>query len=554
MIKKIKESKLFFAYFISSIIFVLVFFSLFYIRHILQTQQIDFYKNILNMQISKEFHIKIEKSMNLFDRIEKNTLKESDIQKTENSIKKVVIIENSKIISDENISLLNLYTNISQGISIGDFYLSNLGMLFPVIYSKENKIIMFFYDISELLYGFSYIKGNNIIVSDKTGNTIRFPEKSFETVKIEKISDNFLFIKNNKYMKLSKIPGNEWYIMVFPEKINLKLFIVFLMFSLIPCVIVFLIIKKQLVFLENIAIKLKNLTFDKNSIKKNFKLNDLEFYIKRVEEKIKSYENEICSYTNQILAFSQQINLFGKELEFANKKLMELEEMKINFLSSISHELRTPLVIIIGYNDLFLNDKMGNISLVQKNALNIVKKNLERLFFLIENMLNYSKMKENKFDFNPEFIDFYEIVEECIFALGPNIEEKKLNVRNLCIKGQNIVFIDREKALQMLLNFIINSIKFTDENGIIDIGKRKEDKNKIYFYVKDNGIGIKKSKLDKIFEHFYQVDQGYTKQFAGIGIGLSLAKMIADIHKGNVIVESTPGIGTTVILSFMKKI
>jgi signal transduction histidine kinase len=168
-------------------------------------------------------------------------------------------------------------------------------------------------------------------------------------------------------------------------------------------------------------------------------------------------------------------------------------------------------------------------------------------------MLEYANMKEKKYNYNPEFIDFYEIVEECLFTLGPNIEEKRLEAVNLCVKGKNIVYIDREKVLQMMVNFIINSVKFTEENGIIEIGRRKEDNERIYFYVKDNGIGIDKNKLDKIFEHFYQVDQGYTKQFSGIGIGLSLAKMIADIHKGTVVVESTPGLGTTIIFSFLKK-
>ena len=228
----------------------------------------DSFKDLLSMQICKDLRGKLETSLNLFEIIDQEELKEKDIYILNESIKKIIIIENGIIISNEKISLKNIFTDIPEGISIGNFYFSQNGILFPVINREKNKTIMLFYDISEIVLSVSYIRENNVINSDILGNTIKFPEKKFEIEKVHEGGEKLYLCGKDIDIILNRIPGVNWYISVLPDSISDFLFFLFLLLSLAPSIIVFCFmtynIKKYLKLLEKIALKLNRIAFDNN--------------------------------------------------------------------------------------------------------------------------------------------------------------------------------------------------------------------------------------------------------------------------------------------------
>ncbi|MGM0608187.1 MAG: sensor histidine kinase [Candidatus Muiribacteriota bacterium] len=274
--------------------------------------------------------------------------------------------------------------------------------------------------------------------------------------------------------------------------------------------------------------------------------------LNRLENKIKSLAKELNSAYNQTIAFSQQLAVYSKELEYANRRLVDLENIKKNFIASISHELKTPLGVIIGYNELLLSEKIGKISGGQKKSLSVTKRNLMKLSSLIENMIDYSRIVYGEINIKKERVDLYDIIEFAYNIVHPNIEEKNINFKNNFEKNQFFVYVDKERIIHLFVNIYLNSIKFTENGGFTETGIQKEKNGSYYIYIKDNGIGIEKNKLDKIFEHFYQVDQSYTKQYSGIGLGLTIVKAVVDLHDGDLFVESQPGVGTTIIFSCQK--
>ena len=245
-------------------------------------------------------------------------------------------------------------------------------------------------------------------------------------------------------------------------------------------------------------------------------------------------------------------NLTLKMVEHLKKdveKLKEMDRMKSEFLSIVSHELRTPLTPIKGYISVLLDGKLGNLSPELKEALIILDRQSTHLQDLIEGVLDISLFElKRPIPIHKEDIKIKQLIKDCLNShkLSAKNHQQKLALE--LDPGLPQIKADKIKLKRVLSNLISNAVKFTPEGGLIKIKAGQDNKNLI-IEVNDNGIGLSKEQLDKIFEKFYQVDSSYTRTAGGIGMGLTLARELVKLHGGVFWVESA-GLGHGCKFSF----
>ena len=221
------------------------------------------------------------------------------------------------------------------------------------------------------------------------------------------------------------------------------------------------------------------------------------------------------------------------------------------FFTHISHEFRTPLTLIFGpAND--ISEKTTDPG-IKKNA-GVIKKNASRLYALVNQLLDISKLEEGKMKLEVSEQNIIPWLKGFMLSFASLAERKKITFR-FYPPGENLnVFIDKEKVEKIVDNLLSNAFKFTPEEGRIEL---KVSKNEEYIdiSVQDTGIGIPQEKISKIFDRFYQVDSSHKREHEGTGIGLALSKELIELHKGKIKVESSEGKGTmfTINLPISKK-
>jgi len=225
-------------------------------------------------------------------------------------------------------------------------------------------------------------------------------------------------------------------------------------------------------------------------------------------------------------------------------RLKELEKIRQDFVANVSHELRTPLTSIKGYVETLLEGALKEE--VAYPFLQIIKKHSDRLERIIEDLLMLSKIESHEFRLNKEPLYLSELIREALGVLKESYEKKKMTVWVNETSPILQVNGDRQYLEQVLLNLLDNAVKYGREGGRIEISvKGKDLQQEIEISIKDDGIGIPKEDLGRIFERFYRVDKGRSRELGGTGLGLSIVKHIIQAHGGKVWVESTLGEGST---------
>ncbi|MDP2366205.1 MAG: ATP-binding protein, partial [Ignavibacteria bacterium] len=217
-------------------------------------------------------------------------------------------------------------------------------------------------------------------------------------------------------------------------------------------------------------------------------------------------------------------------------------------VDTVAHEINTPIGIISAHADSIL--LQGEKNNTNKEELEIIKKQTRRVSEYTKSLLNFSK----RIAFNPERVDVKDLLNESIYLLQPRFREKKIEITKEIPPGDLTISGDRRQLEQVLINIFNNAIDSLTANGkiIIELKEINVLQKKIHqdqltecviISITDNGAGIKKENLDKIFDPFYS-----TKEKNGTGLGLSIAKSIIQRHKGKIEVQSEPGKGTTFTL------
>lgn len=223
----------------------------------------------------------------------------------------------------------------------------------------------------------------------------------------------------------------------------------------------------------------------------------------------------------------------------------EANEMKSQFLSTVSHELRTPLNAIIGYTDLLIDGIYGRMTEEAQMPLKGVQRNAADLLRLIDNILNLARLESGNREVQTETVDLVPLLRELITDLRPLIEQKAIFLRLNVSSALLTLESDEGKIRQIFINLLANAIKFT-KNGEISVTARAvPEKGGAEISIRDTGIGISEAALRKIFEPFYQTNGSNTREFGGVGLGLTIVKQLLTLLRGSIRAESEVGKGST---------
>ncbi|MCI4670066.1 MAG: response regulator [Bacteroidia bacterium] len=228
-----------------------------------------------------------------------------------------------------------------------------------------------------------------------------------------------------------------------------------------------------------------------------------------------------------------------KEKEMT-ERLKALDLLKDQFLANTSHELRTPLNGIIGLSE-GVYDRTQNLG--DKEDLELIISSGKRLHYLVDDLLDFSKLKKGEFDIHKVPINLKSVVDLICRMSKPIVDQKKLYLINDIPENIPAVMADMHRIQQVLYNLIGNAIKFTENGGIRIFSEKQSDMIKVN--IMDTGIGVPEDKLVNIFKEFQQGDGSTARKFGGTGLGLTITKQLVELHGGQIGVESTLGKGST---------
>lgn len=224
--------------------------------------------------------------------------------------------------------------------------------------------------------------------------------------------------------------------------------------------------------------------------------------------------------------------------------LKEMEEYRRNFLGNISHELKTPIFNIQGYLYTLIDGGLENAVITEK-YLNRAANNVERLNTIVQDLERISKLESGKMELDFQRFDVYSLAREVYDDLDISAEEKEIELRFK--EGSSRPFhvnADRESIRQVLTNLVSNSIKYGISKGHTRVGFYDMG-NQILIEVSDNGIGVTEEHIPHLFERFYRVDKGRSRDSGGTGLGLSIVKHIIEAHDQTINVRSRADEGST---------
>ncbi len=252
----------------------------------------------------------------------------------------------------------------------------------------------------------------------------------------------------------------------------------------------------------------------------------------------------------------QQEEIIRSEKE-KNEALENVIKMKDEFLYLITHEFKTPLTVIkaaIQAMDMLCGKNMPEKA---DKFLNSIKQNTNRQLRLVNNLLDVTRINAGEIRLKEGVFNIEYLIRSIVDSIQPYAQHKKVKLNFTARFGANEILIDEEKIERIILNLVSNALKFTPEGKSIDIvlcRKRYKNRNMVCIAVTDQGIGIPKSKQDKIFERFGQADTSLSRQAEGTGIGLYLVKLFVNAMNGDITLRSKEGKGSTftVILPFIE--
>ncbi len=244
------------------------------------------------------------------------------------------------------------------------------------------------------------------------------------------------------------------------------------------------------------------------------------------------------AYTDGVMALASIIDITERKIQEANK-------LKSEFLANMSHELRTPMNAIIGFSEMLIDGKAGDLNSRQLDYINDIHASGSHLLHLINDVLDISKIESGKIELLVESFSITKVIEEVIKVLKP-IADKKFIDMELQSSGRiDMVCLDKNRFRQILYNLLSNAIKFNMVRGRIDVKIGLAENGCFLLKVSDTGIGIAQENLNKLFLPFVQLDTGTAKMHEGTGLGLALTKKLVEAQQGQIGIESALGKGST---------
>jgi len=388
-------------------------------------------------------------------------------------------------------------------------YTSNKKIYFQIWDSNGKKI----YDDFKMVF-----------IKNKAQWNISENEASYE---INKIKDkNYLYVNKkiniyDNYYKISYVKEISWvyenYRFLYNILIKLNIFVC------ITLVIVMIILSKIIISPVNKLIKSTQEISDGN-------------FNERVNIKSK----------DEIGILAKNFNYMTSIIEDNINELKESADDKQRFIDDLSHEIRSPLTSIIGYTDYLITNKEFDEETFR--ALNYVYKEGKRLEKMSSKLMNLIVLRKDKPKMKNENIK--DVLEEIKASMMPRLKDK--NMKLIIFSEEFSILVDKELIIILIKNFIDNAIKACKYSGEIRINTYNSE-NKI-IEIRDNGVGIPKEDIKKIFEPFYMVDKSRDRKNNGVGLGLSICARIAELHNAKIEIESEVGKGTIITIKFQSAV
>jgi signal transduction histidine kinase len=263
----------------------------------------------------------------------------------------------------------------------------------------------------------------------------------------------------------------------------------------------------------------------------------------RAEMQIALADRQIRETNEELIRKNYELEKQRQQIQLQNLKLLQASRLKTQFLATISHELRTPLNAIIGFSQLLLRPKAGELTLGQKDMVQRILNNGKNLLVLLNEVLDFSNLEAGHLELKPGIFDLSKIVNATVAEMRSLAEAKKLTVLVQNQLQNPMLFNDSLRVRQIITNLLSNAIKFT-ESGSIWIDIKEIGANQIAIAIRDTGIGIAAEDLKHIFEAFKQVDQSTTRKYPGTGLGLAIIDSLVQMMDGKIIIESKLGHGS----------
>jgi len=236
------------------------------------------------------------------------------------------------------------------------------------------------------------------------------------------------------------------------------------------------------------------------------------------------------------------------ELTLARDQAFAASHAKSSFLANISHELRTPLNAVIGYSELLMEEAEDNGNRAQVDDLNKIRSAGRHLLTLINDVLDICKIEAGKMELLLEVFDVSPMLEETASMISPLVKQNNNQFSCELTDDHITMCSDITRVKQILFNLLSNACKFTS-NGNITLKVELTDISMIHFKVIDTGIGIEQKQIERLFSEFVQADDSTTREFGGTGLGLAICRRLSRLMGGDITATSTPGKGSTFIVS-----
>ncbi|MBS4534429.1 HAMP domain-containing protein [Clostridium sp. D2Q-14] len=260
-----------------------------------------------------------------------------------------------------------------------------------------------------------------------------------------------------------------------------------------------------------------------------------------IETDLSTYMARFAPYLNEGDEFGGIIIVFQDITEQYN-----LDNLRREFVANVSHELKTPITTIKSYTETLMNGALEDRELSEQ-FLNVINDESDRMNRIVKDLLQLSNFDNKDVQWEKEYISLKELILKSYTKLELSVKEKSQEVKIDVEDNIPLIYADRDAIEQVILNILNNAIKYTPEKGVIEVNAIAQDET-IKITIKDNGIGIPKEDLKRIFERFYRVDKARTRELGGTGLGLSISKRIVESHNGKINIESEYDEGTSVYI------
>ena len=282
------------------------------------------------------------------------------------------------------------------------------------------------------------------------------------------------------------------------------------------------------------------------------------FLFKRFKEIYKDLELLDSTKINKSSISTDMNSLMEKIEEFAKNKKIEIESLKSQaqyrkeFIGNVAHELKTPIFTIQGYISNLLDGAMNDREL-QKKYLNRADKSIERLIYIIKDLDLITQLESSMLNLNMSHFNLVELISNVFEQLEIKAKEKNIKLFfNKKYDKEILVEADKVRVEQLITNLLVNSINYGSKNGSTEVSISSLTEEKLIIRMTDNGDGISKEHIPRIFERFYRVDVSRSRSHGGSGLGLAIVKHIIDAHSENIYVNSELGVGSEFSFTLQK--